>query len=250
MLSAPTYAQLKDVDPDRCRAAVFGSKSERESLTLLYAFHYELAKVPELVSEPMIGQIRYQWWRDVLAEIYEGRKVRSHEITTPLEGLLKSNDVPRFWCDRLIDGRERDLDPRPFAGLAEAKDYCRQTSGTLRQIAVKLLGRQPNEGALDLGEAWGLTGLARSYGYYDKGMLSQVDFAQICEEAERQYIRARAGLGELQKQAFPALAYGSLIQKYLKKLTFSGHDPVTMMVSYSPLAKRAHLLCAVIKGSV
>lgn len=250
MLSAPTYAQLKDVDPDRCRAAVFGSKSERESLTLLYAFHYELAKVPELVSEPMIGQIRYQWWRDVLAEIYEGRKVRSHEITTPLEGLLKSNDVPRFWCDRLIDGRERDLDPRPFTDIAEAKEYCRQTSGTLMQIAVKLLGRQPNEAALDLGEAWGLTGLARSYGYYDKGMLSQVSFDHICEEAARQYQNARAGLGELQKQAFPALAYGALVPKYLKKLTHQDHDPAAMMVTYSPLAKRAHLLGAVIKSRV
>ena len=149
MLSAPTLAQLKDIDPDRLRAAVLGSKGERESLELLYAFHYELAKVPELVSEPMIGQIRYQWWRDVLAEIYEGKTVRSHEITTPLEGLLKQADVPRFWCDRLIDGRERDLDPTPFANLAETKDYCRQTSGTLMQIAVKCLGAEPNEAALD-----------------------------------------------------------------------------------------------------
>lgn len=250
MLSAPTYAQLKDVDPDRCRAAVFGSKRERESLELLYAFHYELAKVPELVSEPMIGQIRYQWWRDALAEIFEGRPVRAHEITTLLEALLNRAGVPRFWCDRLIDGRERDLDPRPFADLFEAKDYCRQTSGTLMQIAVKLLGAEPSEAALDLGEAWGLTGLARSYGYYHKGMLSQVSYAHICDEASRQYQYAREGLGELQNQAFPALAYGALLPKYLKKLTDKRHDPATMMVTYSPLAKRADLLKAVIKGRV
>ena len=250
MLSDPTLAQLKQVDPDRCRAAVLGPARERESLLLLYGFHYELAKVPELVSEPMIGQIRYQWWRDALAEIYEARPVRTHEIATPLATLLNEAGVPRFWCDRLIDARERDLDPTPFSNLSEAKDYCRQSSGTLMQIAVKILCEQPNEAVLDLGEAWGLTGLARSYGYYDKGMLSQISFEQICEEAERQYQNARAGLGDVQSHAFPALAYGALIPKYLKKLTHAGHDPAEMMVSYGPLAKRAHLLCAVMKGKV
>ncbi len=250
MLSAPTLAQLKEVDPDRCRAAVFGAKVQREALELLYAFHYELAKVPELVSEPMIGQIRYQWWRDALAEIYERRAVRQHEIATPLAALLTSRDIPRFWCDQLIDGRERDLDSTPFGSLAEAKGYCRQTSGVLMQIAVKVLGAEPNEAVLDLGESWGLTGLARSYGYYDKGMLSLIDYRDICQEAARQYETAQAGLGELQSQAFPALAYGALISKYLKKLTHKSHDPASQMVSYSPLAKRLDLLGAVIKGKV
>ena len=61
MISTPTLEQLKAADPDRCRAAMFADKTTRERLLLLYAFHYELAKVPELVSEPMIGAIRYQW---------------------------------------------------------------------------------------------------------------------------------------------------------------------------------------------
>jgi len=154
MLSDPTLQQLKSVDPDRLRAAVFADKKGRERLQLLYAFHYELAKVPELVSEPMIGNIRYQWWRDAIAEIYEGRPVRKHEIATPLAKILIENDVPRFWVDRLIDGRERDLDPRPFATLEEAKDYCRQTSGVLMQIAVKILGAEPETSVLEAGEAW------------------------------------------------------------------------------------------------
>ena len=71
MISTPTLEQLKAADPDRCRAAMFADKTTRERLLLLYAFHYELAKVPELVSEPMIGAIRYQWWRDAITEIYD-----------------------------------------------------------------------------------------------------------------------------------------------------------------------------------
>ena len=102
MLSEPTLQQLKSVDPDRLRAAVFADRDGCERLQILYAFHYELAKVPELVSEPMIGQIRYQWWRDAIAEIYEGRAVRQHEIATPLAKVLIDYDVSV--CDGVGDG--------------------------------------------------------------------------------------------------------------------------------------------------
>ena len=78
------HARVQSADPDRLRAAQLADKEGRERLLILYAFHLELAKVPELVSEPMIGDIRYQWWRDAVAEIYETNSVRKHEITTPL----------------------------------------------------------------------------------------------------------------------------------------------------------------------
>ena len=250
MLSEPTLEQLKSVDPDRLRAAVFADKAGRERLQLLYAFHYELAKVPELVSEPMIGQIRYQWWRDTVGEIYEGKSVRKHEIATPLAKTLLEYNVPRFWVDRLIDGRERDLDPRPFANLDEAKEYCRQTSGVLMQMAVKLLGAEPTEAVLSAGEAWGLTGLARAFGHYQGGMLSEVDYKSICEAAQQSRNLASKGLKALPSIAFPAIAYTALVPKFLARLTHSKHDPAKMTVSYAPLLKQLRLMGAVMRGRV
>jgi len=250
MLSESTLEQLKSVDPDRLRAAVFADKAGRERLQLLYAFHYELAKVPELVSEPMIGQIRYQWWRDAVAEIYEGKPVRKHEIATPLSKILFEYDVPRFWVDRLIDGRERDLDPRPFANLEEAKEYCRQTSGVLMQIAVKLLGAEPDEAVLSAGEAWGLTGLARAFGHYQKGMLSELDFNAICKAAQESRDMASKGLKGLPSEVFPAVAYTALVPKFLTRLMHSRHDPAKMSVSYGPLLKQLRLMGAVMRGRV
>jgi len=250
MFSEPTLQQLKSVDPDRLRAAVFADKAGRERLQVLYAFHYELAKVPELVSEPMIGQIRYQWWRDAIAEIYEDRPVRKHEIATPLAVVVKEYDVPRFWLDRLIDGRERDLDPRPFANLEEAKDYCRQTSGVLMQIAVKILAAEADEAVLAAGEAWGLTGLARAYGYYQTGMLSKVSFKDLCAAAQESRNIAAQGLMELPSTAFPAVAYTALVPKFIARLRHSKHDPATMAVTYGPLLKQLRLMGAVMRGRV
>jgi len=250
MLSAPTLDQLKSVDPDRLRAAVFADKAGRERLQLLYAFHYELAKVPEFVSEPVIGQIRYQWWREAVAEIYEGRPVRQHEIATPLAEVLKAYNVPRFWVDRLIDGRERDLDPRPFVNLDEAKDYCRQTSGILMQIAVKLLGAEPDDAIVAAGVAWGLTGLARAYGHYQKGMLNDVNYEDICKAAQESRNIAVRGLKALPSSAFPAVAYVALVPKFISRLTHSKHDPSLMTVSYGPLLKQLRLMGAVMRGRV
>jgi len=198
----------------------------------------------------MIGQIRYQWWRDAVAEIYQGKPVRKHEIATPLADMLLEHDVPRFWVDRLIDGRERDLDPRPFSNLDEAKEYCRQTSGVLMQIAVKLLGSEPSEAVLSAGEAWGLTGLARAYGHYKKGMLSQLDFGDICVAAQESRNHAAQALKDLPSTAFPAVAYAALVPKFLTRLKSSKHDPETMTVSYDPLLKQLRLMGAVMRGRV
>lgn len=251
MLSEPILSQLKSVDPDRYRSALFADARGRDDLHLLYAFHYQLAKVPELVSEPMIGQIRYQWWRDCIDEIYSAgaKPVRAHEISTPLAEMLLRVDMPRFWVDRLIDGRAADLDPEPFQSVDVARDYAQATSGVLMQMAVKVLGAEPDAAVIRAGEAWGLTGLARAWRYYKDGILSALDYGQICSAAEAAHQEARTGLN-LPATAFPAVAYGALVPKFLVKLTQSGHDPAVDAVQYGPLSKQIRLMRAALSGKI
>ena len=249
-LHEQVHSRVKKADPDRVRAAYFAEEKARQRLMLLYAFHLELAKVPELVSEPMIGQIRYQWWREAIAEIYETDSVRKHEITTPLRQLFMEYEIPRFWVDQLIDGRERDIDPRPFENLSEALEYSANTSGVLMKIAVKLFGIDPHKSISDAGTAWGLTGLARAYPYYHQSMLSAVSFESICEAAYEKYISAKKDIHTLKTEAFPAIAYTSLVRPYLKKLKRKGFDPKTEAVTFTPFAKQSRLLISVLRGRV
>ncbi len=242
--------RLKQADADRVRAAYFAQDDARSRLMLLYAFHLELAKVPELVSEPMIGQIRYQWWREAIAEIYETDTVRKHEITTPLRTLLLDGEVPRYWVDQLIDGRERDIDPRPFETLSEAQDYSANTSGVLMKIAVKLLGADPHIAVEHAGTSWGLTGLARAYPYYHQSMLSALTFEEICEAAKKRHKLAKPDLDAMETALFPAYAYTALILPYLKRLTKADFDPKTEAVTYTAFAKQTRLLIAALRGKV
>ena len=65
-------AEVHRHDPDRFLAALYATPAQRESLLTLYAFNLEIAKVRESVSEPMLGEIRLQWWREALEEAYAG----------------------------------------------------------------------------------------------------------------------------------------------------------------------------------
>lgn len=243
-------ANLKAVDPDRYRSALFADKAARAKLMTLYAFHAELAKVPELVSEPMLGEIRYQWWRECVDEIYSGKSVRKHEVASPLSEVLRSSEMPRFWVDRLIDGRARDLDPQPFGDITAAQSYCAQTSGVLMQMAVHLLGGEGGDAVLSAGEAWGLTGIARSWKYYTNGMVSEISFDDVCAAAKASHAKAKTGLSSLPPEVFPAVAYAALVPKFLSRLTRSGHDAATQSIEYTPVLKQLRLMGAVMTGRI
>ncbi len=248
MLTQSVKDTLKKADPDRYRAAMFADETLREKLLVLYAFHYELAKVPELVSEPMLGAIRYQWWRDCVDEIYTSKAVRRHEIATPLADVLREADMPRFWLDRLIDGRERDIDPRPFGDMEAARQYCQDTSGQLMQIALKLMGAELED--VPLGQAWGLTGLARGYRFYHDGMLKNIKFQDICMAAGQDYNSARKVMPKISSAAMPALAYSALIPPFLKRLSKTDFNPREDAVIFGALAKQSKLLKVAMTGSL
>ena len=243
-LTPETLARLAEVDPDRIRAAQLASSEDRRALTILYAFHAELAKVPELVSEPMLGAIRYQWWRDAIAEIYEG-EVRRHEVATPLATLVRERGLARFWLDRLIDARERDLDPRPFADVQAARDYARATSGTLMRIAVAVLGGEDTDHIAGAGQAWGLTGLARSYRFYKGSMLQNLAPADLVADALTSLpaIRYPAPL-------MPAVGYAAFVPLYARAMSRPGHDPARNGVQIGGLRKQLRLGRAALSGKL
>src|SRR4051794_36796449 len=82
-LSAPA-AIVRRHDRDRFQTALLAPADRREGLFALYAFNYEVARVRETVTQPMLGQIRLQWWREVVEAAYVGASARRHEVVQPL----------------------------------------------------------------------------------------------------------------------------------------------------------------------
>jgi phytoene synthase len=110
-LSACALA-VKRYDRDRWFCGLFAPETRRDDLFGLYAFNVELGRVAEKVSEPLLGEIRLQWWREAIEGLYAG-PVRRHEVVAALKTAIARHGLERGLFDRLIDARARDLIAAP-----------------------------------------------------------------------------------------------------------------------------------------
>jgi NADH dehydrogenase [ubiquinone] 1 alpha subcomplex assembly factor 6 len=154
---------VRENDPDRFFCTLFAASEKREALFALYAFNHELARVAESVSEPMLGEIRLQWWREALDGIEAGTP-RRHDVVDGLAGAWSSG-LDRTLLDAMIDGRSLDLSSDPPENLEALNAYAQQTAVSLTRQACLILGGS-REGTLDACENAGtaivFAGLLRS----------------------------------------------------------------------------------------
>ena len=160
--SAPDWQNCADlvqrVDPDRFMAAMAAPVAARRILFPIYAFNVEVARAPWVTAEPMIAEMRLQWWRDALEEIAEGKPVRGHEVTTALG--LSIGAAEALQLDRLIQARRWDIYTDAFEDEADLLAYLDDTAGRLMWVGAASLGA--SEGAKDDVIAYGrAVGLVR-----------------------------------------------------------------------------------------
>lgn len=131
-------------DPDRFAAAMAAPVEARRVLLPLYAFNVEVARAPWVTEEPMIGEMRLQWWRDVLDEIKLGQPPRKHEVTEPLAAVLDAPGAEML--DKVVAARRWDLYKDPFEDAAHFDDYI-GAGGILLWAAARALGAEPQAAA-------------------------------------------------------------------------------------------------------
>lgn len=160
--------EVRDHDHDRYLTALFAPAKCREAVFALYAFNAEVARTREAVSEPMLGQIRLQWWREAIEGAYQGA-VREHPVVEELAKAVQNYGLERADFETLLDARADDLDDAPPADLKTLEAYASATSGTLSVLAMTILGfaeGAPLRAARLVGTAWALIGLMRAVGFH------------------------------------------------------------------------------------
>ncbi|HSF64363.1 MAG TPA: squalene/phytoene synthase family protein, partial [Paracoccaceae bacterium] len=148
-------------DPDRFLAAMAAPPAARARLFPLYAFNLEVARAPWVTAEPLIAEMRLQWWRDVVAASESGA-ARAHEVAAPLHALIREAGLPVAVLDALVAARRRDIDPEPWADEAELSAYLADTAGGLMWLSVRALGAADEAAARDAGWAMGLAAWFRA----------------------------------------------------------------------------------------
>ena len=148
-------------DPDRHLAAMAAPPAARARLWPIYAFNVEVSRAPWLTEQPLIAEMRLQWWRDALEEIAEGRPVRRHEVTTPLAEVVDAQGARAL--DAGAAARVWDAHREPFEDPAALDAHLDATAGGLLWAAARALGARSGEGAVrDAGYAQGLANWLRA----------------------------------------------------------------------------------------
>lgn len=122
-------------DPDRFLATMAAPPALREVLFPLYAFNVEISRAPWVTQEPLLAEMRLQWWADVLDEIQSGGPVRKHEVTDALKGVLTSETAQML--QSCVDARRRDARREPFETPHALAAYVKDTAGTLHKVAMR-----------------------------------------------------------------------------------------------------------------
>lgn len=94
-----------------------------------------------MVSEPMLGMIRLQWWQEAMDELFDpNATVRRHEVTLALEVLLADTPLSKSHFTALIEAHKQELESLPFVTITDFEHYSEQTSGALLLLALEILG--------------------------------------------------------------------------------------------------------------
>ncbi len=125
---------LKESDPSRFRSIMAAPEKLRPYYFVIFALNVEVSRAPYLTKEPLIADIRLQWWLDVLDEIIGDKAVRKHAVATPLSKCIGKSQAKEL--KKFVLARKWDIHSDEFNSLTELNNYLYETTGILFQVAA------------------------------------------------------------------------------------------------------------------
>ena len=150
--------KVRQGDPDRHAATLAAPAGARDKLWPLYAFNLEIARAPWVTQEPLIAEMRLQFWTDTLDGIAAGTPPRAHEVAEPLAQVWRDCALPVDLGHAMIAARRQDISRAGFDDISSLQAYLDATSGHLMWLAALILGARPEaeQTVRDMAHAAGL----------------------------------------------------------------------------------------------
>ena len=236
-------ATLRETDRDRYLACLLTPSEQRAAVAALYAFNAELARVRDLVREPLPGEVRLQYWRDLLNGSAHGATA-ANPVAAELLRAIGDHNLPLAPLLARVDARVFDLYDDPMETLSMFEGYAGETASALIQLTSLVvdpqLASENSESAGHAGVAQAIAGsllllpIHRSRGqvYMPLDLLSAIGLdRQAFLDADvprlEGVVEAFAGIGldhlrkarasaKLSRQLIPAYLPVSLVEPILK----------------------------------
>ncbi|MBB4422478.1 phytoene synthase [Bradyrhizobium sp. CIR48] len=244
---------VRSHDFPRYAATLFAPAAERRALLALYAFNVEIVRVRDQVSQPLPGEIRFQWWTDLFSGLVHG-SAEGNPVAAELLRAIREFDLPVEPLSLLIDEHQFDLYNDPMPTMAALEGYLAATSSALFGLAAQVLG--PPSGAVEhlarhAGLAQGIVQIIAnlprdasrrqlflpqqvlaSHGCQMEDVFAGKETAslravleQLAGEAQQHLTTALSLLADVPVQARPAFLPLSQVSADLKRLSQPGRNP-------------------------
>lgn len=200
-------AIVRQWDRPRYLALLFAPDDRREALMALHAFNAEVSRIPLLVSDPQVGLVRLQWWRDTLEAIGKDGP-QAHPVAMALAAALAAHGLPlRPFLD-LVDAHEHDLYADRLPDVLSLEEYLGKTSSALIQLSAMILDPHAAAG---VAEAAGCAGVAYGLARIVSDAKRHANLVPPAESPKSLTELARRRLGEAREAPIP----GSLFPAFL-----------------------------------
>jgi phytoene synthase len=208
---------VRQHDKDRFLASMFAPEDRQEHLLAVYAFAVEITRIPRLVSDPQIGEIRLQWWRDTIGSLFDG-KDQEHPVASALAKAVAAHRLPIHPFINMIDARQFDLYADQMPSLNDLEGYLGETDGAVFQLASLVLD---SVAAATAGEMSGLAGVV--FGLARRLATQELVSKHIPPGETEQSLRAFAKrrLAELRQNSVPATLLPAFLPVALTDLYLS-----------------------------
>ena len=128
---------VRSHDFGRYASTLFLPARQRRAILALYAFNVEIVRVRDQVSQPLPGEIRLQWWTDMLAGHVHG-SVEGNPVAAELLTAIRDHDLPVELLSRLVEEHQFDLYNDPMPTMAALEGYLTETCSALLTLAAQV----------------------------------------------------------------------------------------------------------------
>jgi len=186
----------------RYLTALLLPRHHRNALIILAAYAGELQRIPFVVSEPMIGQIRLQWWRDVFTAAADRRshaQATGHPLADAVIDTARTCALPFGLLQGMIDAAEIELDASLLADAKTVDQILNKSEGALFELTGRVLGSQASRDVWQqAAHAYGYARLAAESSWRERvGAQTYItsDMGNLAGSVDDFVGRSKAGLG-------------------------------------------------------
>ncbi|KAF2259390.1 hypothetical protein CC78DRAFT_537157 [Lojkania enalia] len=143
----------------------------RDAYLAIRAFNVDVARVADTTSTPAIGQMRMQFWRDIVSKALVGSPPKepvaillacaAEDVQQRSEGKAR---LSKNWFHRIVNTREQYLGNPPYPTLSSLETYAENTYSTMLYLTLSSLPQASittDHIASHIGKAMGIAAVLR-----------------------------------------------------------------------------------------